>query len=102
MPHAAVAAAESTKNADELIRGVQMVLKQFEDVFAKHAAVPIEAVGQPFDPNIHEAIQQMPSAEHPPMTVIAEAERGWRLHDRVLRPSKVVVASAPPESSPEQ
>ena len=95
----AVVAAESTRNADELIRGVTLVLKQFEDMLQKHGAVPIEAVGQPFDPNLHQAIQQIPSAEHPPMTVIAEAERGWKLHDRVLRPSKVVVSSAPPEAT---
>jgi molecular chaperone GrpE len=93
----AVAAAEKSSGADELRQGVQLVLKQFEDILARHGAQPIEAVGQPFDPNLHQAIQQLPSADHPPMTVIAEAERGWKLHDRVLRPSTVVVSSGATE-----
>jgi molecular chaperone GrpE len=106
--HRAVAAAEaaaksgakidSAKAIDELLRGVQMVTKQFDDALAKHNVVPIEAVGQPFDPNLHEALTQVPSAEHPPGTVIQEAERGYRMHDRVIRPSRVIV-SAPKEST---
>ena len=98
----AVAAAEQGQGGGELIEGVKLVLRQFEDILARHGATPIEAAGKPFDPNLHQAIQQVPSADHPPMTVIAEAERGWTLHDRVLRPSRVVVSSAPPEPTDEQ
>ena len=56
----------------------------------------IESVGEPFDPNLHEALQQVPSADHPPMTVVQELEKGYTLHDRVVRPSKVIVSSGPP------
>jgi len=94
-----LAAAEESHNVDQLIEGVRMVLKQFEDILARHAVVPIEAVGQPFDPNRHEAVQQLPSAGHPSMTVLQELERGYTLHDRVVRPGKVIVSSSPAESS---
>lgn len=92
----AVEAAQTSGNVDELVQGVQMVLKQFEDILSAHSAVVIEAVGQPFDPNLHEALQQVPSADHPPMTVVQELERGFQIHDRVVRPSKVIVSSGPP------
>ena len=74
-----------------------MIQAQFDQVFGGHSATPITAVGGPFDPNLHEALQQIPTDEHPPMTVLQEVERGYVLHDRVIRPSKVLVASAPPQ-----
>ncbi|MHC4877939.1 MAG: nucleotide exchange factor GrpE [Planctomycetota bacterium] len=92
-----VQAAEQTGNVDDLIQGLQMIQGQFDQVFGNYSAKPIEALGQQFDPNLHEALQQMPSDEHPPMTVIQELERGYVMHDRVIRPSKVIVASAPAE-----
>lgn len=96
--HRALAAAETSKNVEDLLQGVKMVAQQFEDILNRHAVQPIEAAGQPFDPNLHEALQQVPSADHPPMTVLQELERGFTLHDRVVRPSKVIVSSGPPES----
>jgi len=95
-------AAGDTTDKQELVKGVQMVAEQFEAVLAGRSVVPIEALGKPFDPNLHEAVQQMPSAEHPPMTVLQEIERGYLLHDRVVRPSKVIVsAEAPNQTSAE-
>ena len=95
----ALAAAESSKNIEDLLQGVRMVAKQFEDILSRHAVQPIEAVGEPFDPNLHEALQQIPSKEYPAMTVVEELERGYTLHDRVVRPSKVIVSSGPPEAT---
>ena len=90
----AVAAAEQSQNIEELRQGVEMVLRQFEEALAKHSVSAIDAAaGQPFDPNLHEAVQQVPSAEHPPMTIVQELERGYKLHDRVVRPSMVIVSS---------
>jgi molecular chaperone GrpE len=91
----ALKAASAARNADELIAGVEMVVKQFDVALANVGIRPIAAVGQPFDPHLHEAISQRPDAEHPPMTVVEEVERGYLLHDRVVRPSKVVVSSSP-------
>lgn len=90
-------AAEQSANVTDLIQGLQMILKQFEDVFAKHSAKPIKAVGEMFDPNRHEALQQIPTDEHPPMTVVQELERGYTMDDRVIRPTKVLVAAPLPK-----
>ena len=92
----ALKAAAALKNADELIAGVDMVAKQFEVALANVGVKPIASVGQPFDPHVHEAISHRPDPDHPPMTVLEEVERGYTLHERVLRPAKVVVSS--PES----
>jgi molecular chaperone GrpE len=90
----AVAAAEKGGTLDDLRQGVAMVVQQAREVLAKHQIQPITAVGEPFDPHRHEALTQMPSAEHPPMTVLQEVETGYLLHDRVLRPTKVIVSAA--------
>ena len=91
----AVFAASQSKNFDDLLNGLQMTIKQVIVTLAGHGAKAIVAEGQPFDPNLHEAISQAPSAEYPPMTVLHDVERGYMLHDRVLRPSKVIVSVAP-------
>jgi len=93
----ALVAAQTAADATQLLDGVRMVARQFDEVLARHQIVAIEAVGKPFDPNFHRALQQIPSAEHPPMTVLTEFERGYQMHDRVVRPSTVIVA-APPAS----
>ena len=81
-------------------RGSSMVHKQLLATLAKHGVEPIAALGQPFDPNLHEALMQQPDAEHPEGTVVAELGKGYRLHDRVLRPTKVAVSIRPPSPEP--
>ncbi len=76
--------------------GLELVHKQLLATLAKHGVSPISALGQPFDPNQHEAIVQQPDAHHPEGTVVAEFGKGYRLHDRVLRPTKVAVSILPP------
>jgi molecular chaperone GrpE len=100
--HRALAAAESSKNIDELVRGVSMVAKQIESALSRHQVVAIEAAGKPFDPNLHQALQHVPSAEHPPMTVVQEVERGFTLKDRVVRPATVIVAKPPAKEGGEE
>ena len=94
-----IQAAEQTGKLDDLIQGLQMIVAQFDQIFGSHSAKPIAAVGETFDPNLHEALQQVPTDEHPPMTVIQELERGYIMHDRVIRPTKVLVACALPEQT---
>ncbi|WP_298863504.1 nucleotide exchange factor GrpE [uncultured Gimesia sp.] len=91
-------AAENAEQVDDLKQGVEMVAKQILDVFQKHNVKAIDALGKPFDPNLHEALQQLPSDEHPAMTVTHELEQGFILNDRVVRPTKVIVSSGPAES----
>jgi len=75
--------------------GLDMVQKQLLGILAKYGVEPIAALEQPFDPNFHEAIMQQPSAGHPEGTVVAELGKGYKIHDRVLRPSKVAVSVKP-------
>lgn len=91
----ALAAAESSGNVKDLVNGVKLVAKQIEAALGRHDIVPIDSAGKPFDPNLHQAIQQVPSDEHPPMTVVQEVERGFTLKDRVVRPATVIVSTAP-------
>ncbi|MEZ6057276.1 MAG: nucleotide exchange factor GrpE [Planctomycetaceae bacterium] len=92
----AVAAAAQGSSVDDLRQGVEMVLAQTVEAFGRLHVSPIDGLGQPFDPNVHEALTQIPSAEVPPMTVVQVVEQGYRLHDRVIRPSKVIVSVEPP------
>ena len=88
----ALDAVSDSHNLEALIEGVQMVHTQFLEVLRKHHCEPIEAKGQLFDPNVHASVAQMPSAEHPANTVIEEVQVGFRLFERVVRPSQVVLA----------
>lgn len=79
-----------------IVDGVKMVAQQFEQALERQGCKKIPAVNEMFDPNLHEALLHQPSAEHPAMTVILEYAPGFVLHDRVVRPSKVIVSSGPP------
>jgi molecular chaperone GrpE len=79
---------------DPLAGGVRLVLKVLEEALAKHGVKSFRALGQAFDPKLHEAIQTMPSADQPPGTVVAEHGRGFQLHERLIRPALVAVAVA--------
>ena len=89
-------AANQSADAGGLQEGVAMVVKQLDDFLAKHAVVPIPTEGTQFDPNLHEAISQMPS-EHESGMVAHVAQAGFKMHDRVVRPSQVVVSTGPTE-----
>jgi molecular chaperone GrpE len=91
----ATAAAQQAGEKGPLVQGVAMVHSQLLDSLRRHGVTPIEAQGQPFDPNHHQAVTQQPSKEHPPMTVLQVLEQGYLIHDRVLRPARVVVSTAP-------
>jgi molecular chaperone GrpE len=80
--------------------GVELVLRLFKAKLERYAVTPIEAKGQPFDPHVHHAVSQAPSAEATPGTVLHELQKGYRAGERLLRPATVVVASAPPVPSP--
>ncbi len=91
----ALDAAEKLPQSGGLLDGVKLVAQSMESVFARHDCKKIEALGQPFDPAVHEAISQQPSADHEPNTVVLVAQDGYVLHDRVVRPAQVIVSRAP-------
>jgi molecular chaperone GrpE len=88
-------AARSQGEKSPIYSGLSLVLKQLNDFLAAHGLQPIEAVGQKFDPNLHEAIAHEPSGEVPEEHVVRQTRRGYRFKDRLLRPSSVVVSSGP-------
>ena len=94
----ALSASENSGDASQMIQGVGLVLKDFQSVLDKFGVTPIPALGEHFDPNLHEALQQVPSHDHEPWTIIQELEPGYLMHERVVRPSRVIVASAPPDA----
>jgi molecular chaperone GrpE len=93
----AVESAEKSPDPASLIEGFKMVGGQLETVLDQHHCKKIEALHTPFDPNSHHAISQMPSADQPANTVIVVTQDGYRLHDRVVRPSQVIVSITPPK-----
>ncbi|MDQ4036158.1 MAG: nucleotide exchange factor GrpE [Chloroflexota bacterium] len=82
---------------DPWVEGVRLTERKLRNVLESEGVAPIEAVGQPFDPNLHEAVAHEETAEHRDNDVIGEVQRGYRLHDRVIRPSLVRVANNPKE-----
>ena len=91
----AIEHATNQAGTNPIVEGVQLVLRQFLTAFERLDVTPIEAAGQPFDPNLHEAISQMES-EAPPGTVVQVLQRGYKSGDRLLRPALVVVAKSKP------
>ena len=84
---------DADPNGDALRDGVKMIADQIMESLGKRGCQPIEATGQPFDPNLHQALQMQPSEEHPSNTVIQDLRTGFKLYDRVLRPSQVFVST---------
>lgn len=82
------------ENSEALKKGVQMVLDNLKQALKTHGIEEIEALGKPFDPTLHQAIQTVSATDEgvEPNTVVQEYQKGYQLHDRVLRPAMVVVA----------
>ena len=79
-----------------LKQGVELVLRLFQNKLERYDVKSFEAKGQPFDPRLHDAISQVPTADAPPGSVVNEVQKGYKVGDRLLRPAMVAVAVAPP------
>ena len=86
---------DSGGDAEALRHGVELIHKQFKDALTKFGLEPIDALGQTFDPHLHEAVTIEATDRHKENTVIEEFQRGYKIGDRLLRPAKVKVAAAP-------
>ncbi len=82
-------------SADSIKTGVQMILGQLKGVTADSGLEEIDAAGQPFNPNFHEAVSQQESATVPEGQVVQQLRKGYKLRDRLLRPASVVVSKKP-------
>ena len=83
---------ESSGSTEDLKQGLKMIVRQQEEILRRHGVERVEAVGQAFDPTVHEAVAREESAEVESPTVTKEMQRGYLLHDRLLRPAMVFVA----------
>jgi molecular chaperone GrpE len=92
---------QEAEKAKALLEGVDMVLKGFLSILEKYGVTRIEALGEEFDPNHHEAVMVQEDISRPPGVVISQLQKGYRLHDRLVRPAMVVV-SKKPEINPDQ
>lgn len=84
--------AETAKDTKALAEGITMVLRQFADTLAKIGIERIAAVGKPFDPALHEAVQQIETSDYEPGVIAAEVQAGYRNTEKLIRPALVVVA----------
>lgn len=91
----AVEASRGSTDVAAVVSGVEMVLRGFDDVASRMGISRIVAKGERFDPTLHDAIQQVESADQPPGTVLTEVVAGYRIGERLLRAAMVVVAKAP-------
>ena len=91
----AIASGSDSKDVDSLLEGIELTLKDILKIFERFAVEPIEAAGAPFDPAFHQAVMQEETGAQPENTVIKELQRGYTIHDRLLRPTMVVVSKAP-------
>lgn len=96
--HLELAIGKTPDLANPFVAGVKLVYDQFIALLERYGATPIDAKGQPFNPDWHEALSQMPSATVPANEVIDQFRRGWSLGGRLLRPTQVIVSSGAPDA----
>jgi len=93
-------------NASEEVKqwsvGFQMILNHFRDVLTNNGVQAFDSLGQAFDPHMHEAIESVPSSDHPAGIVVEEALRGYKMGDRVIRPARVKVSKEPAQEKTEK
>jgi molecular chaperone GrpE len=95
------AAKETAGGTNALVQGVELTLKQLAGTLTKFGVQPIDSVGHPFDPTAHQAVSQVASDTVPHQHVAEEYQRGYRLHDRTIRPAMVSVSSGSSSSNSE-
>jgi molecular chaperone GrpE len=88
-------ALKSTGSADQLRAGVELIVKQMEEALKALNVQPVESVGAPFDPRVHEALEMVERNDLPDHQVFEEVRRGYKIRERLLRPALVRVASNP-------
>ena len=89
------ASSEDNDSPEALADGVRLTLTELIRILEKYGVESIESVGKPFDPNLHEAMLQVETEDHEPLTIVEEFQKGYRIKDRLLRPARVSVAKRP-------
>jgi len=100
LERAIASAAPENENDQRLVDGVSLTLAEINKILEKHYVSPIQALGESFDPAFHQAMCQEESSDQPPNTVVQEFQKGYLIHDRLLRPAMVVVSKAAQDGQP--
>lgn len=98
----AITHASESNQSKSISEGIEIILKQLLKSLERFGVKSFISIGEMFDPNRHEAVVQMESEEHEPNTIIAESQKGYFLHDRLLRPALVTVTRAPHAEADEE
>jgi molecular chaperone GrpE len=96
------AAGVDRKDEDPLVKGIHLTLGEILKILERHKVKPVKALGEPFDPAYHQAMMQEEVADQPPNTVVREMQKGYVIHDRLLRPAMVVVSKAKQDKAESQ
>ena len=94
--------ADSAENVDAFVKGVQIIYDQMLDILKSHGVEVIKALGEKFDPAVHEAMMQKAEPDTKDNVVLEEFQKGYKLNTRVIRPSKVIVNKLPSEQQVQQ
>jgi molecular chaperone GrpE len=94
LERAIASATAENENGRSVVDGVALTLAEIMKILEKHHVRPIHAMGEPFDPTFHQAMCQEESTDQPPNTVVQEFQKGYMIHERLLRPAMVVVSKA--------
>ncbi len=100
LERAIASAAPENENDQRLVDGVSLTLAEINKILERHYVSPIQALGESFDPAFHQAMCQEESTDQPPNTVVQEFQKGYMIHDRLLRPAMVVVSKAVQNGQP--
>ena len=94
----AVESSNGTNDKEQLAQGLDLTLKELLKIFKTFHVTPVESLGEIFDPRYHQAMMQEETTDHPGNIVIKELQKGYMIHDRLLRPAMVVVSKAAPDA----
>jgi molecular chaperone GrpE len=102
LERAIASASADNQNGQSVVDGVSLTLAEVMKILEKQSVSPIDSLGVPFDPSFHQAMCQEESGDHPPNTVLQEFQKGYMIHDRLLRPAMVVVSKAAPDGQADE
>jgi molecular chaperone GrpE len=84
---------KESSNEDVFMKGIELIYSKFRTIMEAQGVKEFEVVGKPFNPELHDALMQMPKADVPPHTVIEEVEKGYTMHEKVIRHARVIVSA---------
>ena len=97
--HRSLKTSKTSAADDSFIKGIEMIAAKFMKVLQAQGLTPIDCVGKEFNVDFHDALLQVPRSDVPPHTIVEEVEKGYQLHDKVIRHAKVIVATEMPNEA---